>query len=472
MSNSNVQIDLIADYQIKSEQEDVFKNSKTGSGITTKKEQRLAYELFGNKAKLLSDISEAKQPEKSLTRKRKAVWNDGDDDVKNDDVINYESKAAPVVRKLGKYKSYLKQTFHNAVGTPAWADLNGESGSDSGDDLSRTVGLLVKPLNGRLSSNVLEFKRMKDLNRATYAEGPGITGVEFHPISSVAIVTGLSGLATIYSIDGHKNEKLHNISFKNYPIKSCRLNKFGNEAVMGGSNKYFYTYDIMSGSSQRVFLPQNITKLMKFEISACGKYIGLIGRFGEVHLLSYSSKELICTFKQEHQATCVSFSTDSSKLLAHSVDSEINVFDVRSQRQMHRFYDEGCVNGSQLTISPNGKMLVSGSEQGVVNIYDFEQTLLSKTPVPIKTVLNMTTGITAVKFNHSSEILAMASKHAPDSVKLVHFPSGTVFSNFPGQQSKIGKASVVSFSPLSGYMAIGNLNKEVPLYRLKHFNNY
>lgn len=441
------------------------------SNIKTEKEKILSYELFGNKEKLLSDISESKYKQKS-SQKRQPVWSDADDEAHNDDVIDYDSKAAPVVRKPGKYKSYLEQTFHNALGAPAWANLNRESDSGSDDDLSKTVGHIVQPLNAKLTSNLLEFKRMKDLNRATYAEGPGITGVEFHKTSSVAVVTGMSGLATIYSIDGHKNEKLHSIAFKNYPIKSCRINKSGSEAIMGGSNKYFYTYDIMMGSSQRVFLPKNITKLLKFELSPCGQYICVIGRFGEVHLLSYSSKELICTFKQEHQATSVCFSTDSSKLVSHSLDAEITVFDIRTQRQMHRFYDEGCVNGSIVATSPNGNMLASGSEQGVVNIYDFEKTFVSKTPAPIKTILNITTGITAVKFNHSSEILAIASKHVADSIKLVHLPSGTVFTNFPGQQSKIGKPGVVSFSPLSGYMAIGNLNKEVPLYRLKHFNNY
>lgn len=448
------------------------------SHFKTEREKQLIYELFGDKKKLLdqfcaTDSEKLKSPNPLDSATRKPVWHDSDDEnVHCDDVIDYNKKGAPEVRKLGKYKVHLEKTFQNVLGKPAWADVNRDRDVDSDEELLQSVGHLAKPSINKLLPSTLQFKRMKDLNRATYAEGPGITGVEFHPKSSVALVTGASGVVSIYSIDGRKNDKLHSMSFDNFSVKMCRISNDGAEALLGGTKKFCYSYDLMTGTTHRIFLPKGITKFSQFELSPCGKYVCVIGRFGEVHLLNYSSKELLCTFKQEHPSTAIAFTTDSMRILSHSSDAQINIFDIRSQKVMHRFYDEGCVNGSSLAISPNGQLLASGSEQGVVNIYETDQLTKSASPIPIKTLFNLTTAISATKFNHSSEILAYASKHIDDAVKLVHLPSGTVYKNFPGTQGNIGSPSVIQFSPLSGYLAIGNLKKEVTLYRLKHYSNY
>lgn len=463
---------------------DVIDNDLAETWVKSDMEKKLMYDLFGDKKQLLSKLAgtdaaaipDNEKVDADTDDRRKPVWHDSDDeDLHCDDVINYENKGAPVVRKLGKYKVHLEKTFSNVLGTPAWADLNRKPEEpESDEEILQSVGHLATATSStKLKPNQLQFKRMKDLNRATYAEGPGITGIEFHPTSSVAVVTGAPGVATIYSIDGKQNDKLHSMSFKNYPIKMCRINRIsGTEALMGGSKKFCYSYDMMTGSTQRIFLPTGITKMSQFEVSPCGEFICIIGRFGEVHLLSYSSKELLCTLKQEHPSTAVSFSIDSRQIFSHGNDAQVTVFDIRQQRAQHRFYDEGCVNGSSLAMSSSGRFLATGSEQGVVNVYEMDGLMGSVWPKPTKTVFNLTTAITSLQFNHSSELLAIGSKHIDDAVKIVHFPSGSVYQNFPGMQGNVGCPSVVSFSPQSGYFAIGNLKKEVTLYRLKHFNNY
>lgn len=445
--------------------------------IQSENEHKLVQTLFGNKDTLIEklNISDSFLVETQPAKTCQPAWNDSDDEkLYADEVINYERKGAPVVRKEGKLKVYLEQNFHNVLGTPAWAKIDRSVADDSDDEqLLRTVGHLANGfLSGPLLPTTLQFKRMKDLNRATYAEGPAITGLEFHPTSSVALVTGKSGVATIYSIDGRKNEKLHGLQFDNYSIKSCRITSDGTEAIIGGSKKFFYTYNLLTGDSQRTFLPRSITKMSQFELSPDGQIMSVSGRFGEIHLLNTNSKELIATVKQDRLCSSMAFSIDSTQLLAHSSDAEVTVFDLRMNKASHRFNDEGCINGSTITISPNGRLLATGSDQGVVNVYEFDQITRSANPKPLKTVFNLTTGISSTEFNHTSEILAVGSKYISDAVKIVHFPSGSVFSNFPGQQGSIGKPSVIRFSPMSGYMAIGNLSKEVSLYRLKHFSNY
>lgn len=452
-------------------------NHKEQMKLRKLRERELRTEVFGDKKKFLHNLKitaegGAKKRKKTTHNKRKPVWNDSDDEGL-DVITRVETKEIQVTRKE-TYKKQLENKFQRILGTPAWADLDRKNcdDDDSDDEILRTIGHLAHPKSERLIRGQLTFKRLKDLNRETYGEGPSITGVEFHPTSSVSLVTGTRGVATIYSIDGKKNDKLHSMAFDNYPIRCCRLNKDGIEAIFGGSQKYFYTYDLLSGHTERIFLPKTITKLTNFEVSPCNKYIAVIGRFGEIHLLHASTKELICTLKQEHLVTSVAFSIDSKYLFAHCVDSEVNIFDIGEQRLNHRFIDDGCINGTTITISPNGQLVAASSKQGVVNVYNYSNVITERSPRPEKTILNLTTAISSTKFNHTSEMLAIASKEVDDAVKIVHFPSGTVFSNFPGNLPKIGKPHVIQFSPQGGYLAIGSHAKEVPLYRLKHFNNY
>lgn len=439
-------------------------------------EETLRDLVFGSKDKLLKNIEilaegDTKEHREQAKRKREPVWVDSDDEGE-DAVTNVNTKVVEIKRKEN-YKKQLQNKFQRILGTPAWADLDREQNDDDSDDeILRTAGHLAHPASVNLPRGVLTFKRMKDLNRVGYAEGPSITGVEFHPTSTVSLVTGTQGIATIYSIDGKKNDKLHSMAFKNFPIRCCRFSRDGSETIFGGSQKYFYTYNLLGGQTQRIFLPKTITKMTRFEVSPCGQYLAVVGRFGEVHLLHATTKELLCTMKQQTVATSFAFSNDSNLLFSHGKESEVNVFDIRKQQFIHRFIDDGCINGSSIAVSPNGRLVAAGSEQGVVNIYNYSDILTNRTPAPVKTILNLTTAISATKFNHSSEILAIASKEVPDAVKLVHFPSGTVFSNFPGSQRNFGKPDVIQFSPQSGYLAIGNHSKEVALYRLKHFNNY
>lgn len=443
------------------------------------RERQLREQVFGDKDKLLHNLQitadgGAKKRKQSKQQKR-PVWHDSDDEGYEVVTKIVDKRRTQEVAEKKAYKKQLESKFQRLLGTPAWAQLDAKrkaADSDSDDEILRTVGHLATVKSEQLPSGQLQIKRLKDLNRETYAEGPLITAIEFHPTSTVCLVAGTPGVATIFSIDGKKNDKLHSMAFENYPIRSCRLNNNGTEAIFGGSHKYFYTYDLIGGQTQRVFLPKTITKLHKFEVSPCGKYIAVIGRFGEIHLLYGSSKELICTLKQEHEATSLAFSRDSKLLFAHSVDSDVCVYDIGEQRLMHRFTDDGCINGTSITISSDGKLVAAASKQGVVNVYNYNEVISKKLPTPAKTILNLTTAISNIKFNHSSEMLALASNEVDNAVKITHIRSGTVFNNFPDHMSKIGKPHVVQFSPQSGFMAIGNHNKEVLLYRLKHFNNY
>ncbi len=416
-------------------------------------EKELNKFLFGDKESFIENLEGKKffldvqieDEENAPTSSTKSLWHDSDDD--------------DFVDKKGEFaEAQQKRKFERITGSkPKWAELNKKDAdlSDSDDEsITKTVGFINKKAESskNIAKGTINYKRLRDVNQETKREGR-IVSVEFHPKSTVGIVAGMRGLVSIFAID-------------------ARLMNEGEELIVGGGFRDFHIYNLISGYKQRTKLPRGVNNLRNFEVSPCGKYMAVVGSFGEVHLLHAVTKELLNTMKQEYQSTSLSFSKDSNYIYSHSEDNEVTIFDVRTQRVAHRFSDEGCVNGTVLSLSANGKFLATGSRQGFVNVYKCTDVHSSKYPKPVSVFSNLTSEISDLKFNHTSELLAMCSVDSTNALKIAHVQSGTVFSNFPSNHDIIGNPAVLQFSPESAYLGVGTLKTAVPLYRLQHFNNY
>ena len=67
------------------------------------------------------------------------------------------------------------------------------------------------------------------------------------------------------------------------------------------------------------------------------------------------------------------------------------------------------------------------------------------------------------------QMVAIASRFTRDGVRIVHLPSGTVFSNWPSVKTPLRYVFCAEFSPSSGYLALGNDRGRVLLYRVGHY---
>ena len=123
------------------------------------------------------------------------------------------------------------------------------------------------------------------------------------------------------------------------------------------------------------------------------------------------------------------------------------------------------LSGTSIAVSRNNRYLSCGSDSGVVNVYKRKTCWENHNPNPEKIVLNLTTTITDLKFNPSSEILALASEVKENAVKLLHIPSMTVFSNFPSFNFNVKRPNCMDFSLNGGYFSIGNNRGAANLYR-------
>lgn len=302
-------------------------------------EERLSKILFGATKGFLQSLEEAEQeagPSQSNVdsgvgeddssgneeNTRKPAWVDEEDDgIEVGHALNAQGRKLPsggLNSRNNKYSNLLRHKFESSFGTPKWASLNRKqqhSDSDSDDEILRTCGFLSKPTSASISPNVLEFKKVRDLNRETYSEGPYINTIEFHPTSSVALVAGNGGIATLFAVDGKKNNKLHSVAFEKFPIVCAKFLHNGNEALLGSRRNHIFSYDLLAAKAVRINLPTGLTQFKHFIISPDSEVIAAAGKWGEVHLLSSYSKERISILKQDSEITALTFSPSGNYIV-------------------------------------------------------------------------------------------------------------------------------------------------------------
>jgi len=414
---------------------------------------------------------------KKGNRKRKAAWKDEDDeDILVKDVTATYKKAVgkhgAKETSIEQYGKSLARKFRSVVGEPAWADLDKEDEGDSDDEFFReTTDLLDKRKKENLQQGTIEYRKLKDMNFESHKEGAVIRSTEFHPKSTVGLVAGLSGTASLFQIDGKNNPKIQTVNFQDFPIKTAKFSTSGEEFLVGSQHHgHFYVYDMMAGKIVKIPWHKKSKEhnTQRFEVSPDGKLVAVVGRFGNIHLVTGRTKEYVGVLKMNDECNSVAFNKAGDKLYSHGKGGQVYVWDVRSSLCVNKFTDDGCLSGSALALSSTH--LAAGSNSGVVNIYSLNK-LDTTLPQPDKIVLNLTTQINGLRFHPSGEILAMSSEMKEGAVKLVHFPSMTVFANFPGAFN-LKMVNSLAWSPGGGYLSIGNNRGAANLYRMKHYGSY
>ncbi|XP_047489760.1 U3 small nucleolar RNA-associated protein 18 homolog [Penaeus chinensis] len=420
------------------------------------------------------------------TAQKKPVWVDEDDDnIRVKDVMANMSKMRGKrgAREVSdeRYENMLKEKFELAMGsTPEWAQLDRKIENDSDDegDFNRRTGNYISSEGpSRLPKTVLEYKMLSDLNRATYAEGAIIKGVEFNPVFQVALVAGFSktnGSATLFQVDGLHNHKIQNMKFPRFPIKCAKFFKDGRRFVVGSDlYGHFFVYDMEGG--KEIKIPWNKSEdrrcMKKFVISPDGELLLFFGSKSLIHIFDTKTLSHIDTLQASEEVTSATFNSSGTRMYTHGNGGDVLIWDINSRVCVQKFYDDGCIDGMSIALSPNNQYLACGSSSGIVNIYDTAD-LTKDTPLPVKVLDKLVTSVTSLTFNASSELLAMGSDFKDNAFKLVHFPSMTYFTNFPREGTNLARVQVAQFSPNGGYMAAGNNGGTVRLYRLKHYRSY
>lgn len=339
------------------------------------------------------------------------------------------------------------------------------------DDILQSNEDLVVKSRTKLLPGLLEYSRLVDANAVDPSNAP-INSVQFHRNSQLLLVGGLDKKLRFFQIDGKRNTKIQSIFLEDFPIKKAAFLPNGSQVIISGRRKFFHVLDLVKASVDKVgpLVGREEKSLESFEVSPDSDTIAFLGNEGYILLVSSKTKELIGTLKMNGTVRSVAFTDDGQQLLSSGGDGQIYHWDLRTRTCIHKGVDEGSINGTALCTSPNGSLFASGSDSGIVNIYNRQEFLGGKRK-PIKAIENLTTKVDFMKFNHDAQILAISSSMKKNSSKLIHVPSFTVFSNWPSPNRAVHYPRCLDFSPHGGFMTLGNAEGKVLLYKLHHYHD-
>lgn len=221
-----------------------------------------------------------------------------------------------------------------------------------------------------------------------------------------------------------------------------------------------------------------------------GQILAVAGRRGYIHLVDWRAggAQVIGNVKMNSGVQALWWNrhpghnsiSGHPELLTLGADAEVYVWDIGERRCVRRWKEEGGYGTTVMSGDTSGRYLSIGSKSGLVNVYGEDASIpianspspSSSTPKPQKTLQNLTTSISTLRFNHDSQLLAMASSVKKDQMRLVHLPSLTAFSNWPTSSTPLGHVTAIDFSPTSQYIAIGNNRGRALLYQIPQFVKY
>ncbi|KAH7884117.1 WD40-repeat-containing domain protein [Phlebopus sp. FC_14] len=404
-----------------------------------------------------------------------------------------------------EYERRLRRQFERINPTPEWASKarkklrsskrrrSSVSGSEPDDDvedalpdiLASTGGISTGKKTGVLTQGVISIERLRDANQAAPAEGE-IKSLQFHPSPQIPVLLTASTdrRLRLFHVDGLTNPHAQTLHIPSLPLTNAVFHPSGSSILMTGPRPFYYTYDIQSGTSHRsprglwgtTFSSANRDGGMEIcAFSPTGDFLAVAGRRGYIHLVDWRSgtAQVITSLKANAAVRSLWWSrtAEGGALMSLTEDSKVYVWDVGQRKCVKRWQDEGGFGSRIMGGDQRGSYLAIGSNTGLVNVYSADSTVTrdASQPKPLKTIGNLTTNISCLRYNHDSQLMAIASNVKKDQLRLIHLPSLTAFSNWPTTSTPLGHVTSMDFSTGSEYLAIGNNRGRVLLYHPREF---
>ncbi|KAH3664230.1 hypothetical protein OGAPHI_004581 [Ogataea philodendri] len=428
-----------------------------------------------------------------------AVWQDSDDEKVTVSLLDRDNlrklRHTPQDSKIrGKqYLQRLREQFERIHPRPAWADSvesGSEHESDAEDDARGTTDVLgsSNPLLEFLKSNQsynlkaedvrllpagkIDISRLTDANIKKISKS-AVQTLSFHQTQPLLMTGGYDRTLRIFHIDGKTNNLVTSLHLRNSPIQTAVFDQ--DTIFAGGRRRFMHKWDVASGAVEKISRMYGHEATQRsfehFKLSRNGKYIGLAGNSGWINVISPKTGIWLKGFKIEGTLVDFDFSqsadpTTPTVLVAVNKAGDVWEFDVESGASLDRWTDESGLGITRVRFGGhNTRWLAIGNNVGIVNVYD----RLKQSHKPAVTIENLVTTVSSIEFTSDAQLLCVASRDKKDALRLVHLPSGRVFSNWPTSGTPLGRVTSVAFSPNNELLATGNESGKVRLWRLNHY---
>jgi U3 small nucleolar RNA-associated protein 18 len=348
----------------------------------------------------------------------------------------------------------------------------------------------------RLRPEVLDIQRTRDIPDTH--RGP-VGSLAFHPQRPILLSSSTASILYLHHIapTAHPtpNPALTSVQLKGTPIRRSEfLHPDGDEIVMAGRRKYFHIWTLSSGLVRKVTkiqghrLEQKTTE--RFRLSPCGRYMALIATDrkggGMLNIVNVKSLHWLAQARIDSRGGIADFAwwSDGEGVTILGRDGQVAEWSMASRRTLGVWRDEGSTGGTVIAMAGSGgptalggtRWAALGSSSGVLNLYDRnglisekknDEVTLKPLPTPVKAFEQLITPITAVTFSPDGQIMAFASQHKKDALRLVHVGTASVYRNWPTEQTPLGRITATAFGSESDILAVGNDMGKIRLWEIR-----
>lgn len=353
----------------------------------------------------------------------------------------------------------------------------------------------------KLRPEVIDIQRTRDIPDTH--RGP-VESLCFHPQHPVLLSSSTSSILYLHHVNptAHPtpNPQLTSVQVKSVPVRrSAFLHPNGDEIIFAGRRRFFHSWNISSGLVKKVTKiqgHQHEQKTMeRFRLAPDGRHMALIATSrkggGMLNIVSVSSMQWVAQARLDSRGGIADFAwwRNGEGITILGRDGQVAEWSIATKRTVGLWRDEGSVGATVMSLGGKGgpaglgedRWVAMGSNSGVVNIYD-RKTLISKVneddgsieikplPEPTRRYEQLTTPITTISFSHDGQLLAFASLHKKDALKLVHLPSCTVYRNWPTEQTPLGRVTAIAFGKgkeADLVLAVGNDVGKVRMWEVR-----
>ncbi|KAI0547443.1 Indigoidine synthase A like protein-domain-containing protein [Xylaria curta] len=346
----------------------------------------------------------------------------------------------------------------------------------------------------RLRPEVIDIQRSRDIPDAHQ----DITSLAFHPEHPVLLSSSTSSLLFLHHIAPTAyptpNPLLTSTKVKQVPIRRAQFSPDGKKIFIAGRRRYIHSWDIESGVVQKTNKIHGHQVEQKtwerFRLSPCGRYLGLIASTrkggGVINILNVHTMQWIAAARLDSRGGIADFCwwRTGNGLTILGKGGQVGEYSMASKRFLAVWNDEGSNGGTAIALGGShgpellgeDRWVALGSNSGVVNIYDRhtlilpseeDELKLKARPEPTRVLMQLTTPVTVLTFSPDGQLLAAASRHKKDALKLVHLPSCTVYRNWPTEQTPLGRIEAIAFGTKSDMLAVGNDVGKIRIWEIR-----
>lgn len=352
----------------------------------------------------------------------------------------------------------------------------------------------------KLRPEVLDIQRTRDIPDTH--RGP-VESLAFHPQHPVLLSSSTASILYLHHISpgAHPtpNPQLTSVQVKSVPVRrSAFLHPDGKEIIFAGRRRFFHSWNLSTGLVKKVTKIQGHQHeqrtMERFRLSPDGRHMALIATSrkggGMLNIISVGSMQWVAQARLDSRGGIADFSwwRNGEGITILGRDGQVAEWSIASKRTVGLWKDEGSVGGTVMALGGKGgpealggdRWVAMGSSSGVVNIYDRNDLIekvsedgsieLKAQPEPARRFEQLTTPITTTTFSSDGQLLAFASQHKKDALKLVHLPSCTVYRNWPTEQTPLGRITAVAFGTgreAEMMLSVGNDLGKVRLWEIR-----